>query len=190
MKKEIISNYIEKVIKSCELINHDDIEKIYDVLIKTINVGGKIYICGNGGSASTASHFQTDLNTAFSISLGIMPATCLSDNISTITAISNDYSYDDVFLHQLKYILNETDILITISGSGNSTNVVKAAKYAQNIGSTVVSMVGFDGGELKEFSDCYLHVPVDNMQISEDLHLLCCHLLSTLIRENKSTYND
>lgn len=186
MKKEIISNYIENVIQTCKIINHNEIANIYDILIEAACVGGRIYICGNGGSASTASHFQTDLNDAFSIALKLMPATCLADNISTIMAISNDYSYDDVFLHQLKYILNKKDILITISGSGNSTNVIKAAEYAKNKGNIVVSMVGFDGGELKELSDYYLHVPVDNMQISEDLHLLCCHLLSTLIREYRN----
>ena len=119
-----------------------------------------------------------------------MPAICLANNLSTITAISNDYSYDDVFLHQLKFILNEKDVLITISGSGNSTNVVKAAEYAKNKGNVVVSMVGFDGGKLKIISDYCFYAPVNNMQISEDLHLFCCHLLSTLIRECKRKQYD
>ncbi len=190
MKKDIISSYIGNVIESCRSINYDQIINIYDVLITAVSRGGKIYICGNGGSASTASHFQTDLNNAFSITLKSMPAICLADNLSTTTAISNDYSYDDVFLHQLKFILNEKDVLITISGSGNSTNVVKAAEYAKNKGNVVVSMVGFDGGRLKIISDFCFHAPVNNMQISEDLHLFCCHLLSTLIRECKRKQYD
>ena len=190
MKKEIISSYIDKVIESCKLINHDEIINIYDVLIETVNAGGKIYICGNGGSASTASHFQTDLNNAFSIVSQTMPAICLADNLSTITAISNDYSYDEVFRHQLKYTLNERDILITISGSGNSSNVVKAAEYAKSKKSSVISLVGFDGGKLKGVSDYCFHVPINNMQISEDLHLFFCHLISTLIRECKSKQDD
>ena len=190
MKKEIISNYLGNVVESYKSINQEEIISIYDVLTETVGLGGRIYICGNGGSASTASHFQTDLNNAFSITTNSMPALCLADNLSTITAISNDYSYDDVFLHQLKFILNEKDVLITISGSGNSTNVVKAAEYAKNKGNVVVSMVGFDGGKLKEISDYCFHVPVNNMQISEDLHLLYCHLLSTLIRDYKNIPND
>lgn len=190
MKNEIINNYIEDVIEGCKLINHNEIAKIYDVLVRASCEGGKIYVCGNGGSASTASHFTTDLNIAFSIVAKSMPSICLNDNISTVTAISNDYSYDEVFLHQLKYILNKKDMLIAISGSGNSANVVKAAEYAKSKGNIVVTMVGFDGGRLKEISDYSLHVPVNNMQISEDLHLLCCHLLSTLIRKYKKIQDD
>ena len=190
MKKEIISNYLDKVVESCRSLNHDEIISIYDVLIETVRVGGRIYICGNGGSASTASHLQTDLNIAFSITTNSMPALCLADNLSTITAISNDYCYDDVFFHQLKYLLNEKDVLVTISGSGNSTNVVKAAEYAQNQGNVVISMVGFDGGKLKESSDYCIQKQVNNMQITEDLHLFCCHLLSTLIRNSKNKSDD
>lgn len=185
MKNEMIINkYIETVIEACRNINRREIIDIYNILIKAIKTGGKIYICGNGGSASTASHFHTDLNNAFSISQNTMPAICFTDNVSTLTATANDYSYDDVFLYQLKYLLNETDVLIVISGSGNSDNVIKAAEYAKQKGNTVISIVGFNGGKLKALSDYSFHIPVDNMQISEDLHLLFCHLVSTMIRES------
>ena len=188
--KKAIKEYYEREISVINRLNLDEINESMNAILDAYNRKGKIYICGNGGSASTASHFQTDLNNAFSITLKSMPAICLADNLSTTTAISNDYSYDDVFLHQLKFILNEKDVLITISGSGNSTNVVKAAEYAKNKGNVVVSMVGFDGGRLKIISDFCFHAPVNNMQISEDLHLFCCHLLSTLIRECKNKQYD
>lgn len=181
----IFKGYIDTVVKSCNAIKCSDITNIYDVLVSTTDNGGNIYICGNGGSASTASHFQTDLNKAFSIVKGTMPVFCLADNVSTLTAIANDYSYDDVFVCQLKYLLKGNDVLITISGSGNSDNVIKAAEYAKRKGNTVISMVGFDGGKLKSLSDYSFHVPVNNMQISEDLHMLFAHLISTMIRESK-----
>ena len=113
-----------------------------------------------------------------------MPAICLADNISTLTAISNDYSYEDVFKYQLKYLLKEKDVLITISGSGNSNNVIKAAEYAKSRGNIVISFVGFNGGKLKAISDYSFHVSVNNMQISEDLHMLFCHLISTMIKKS------
>lgn len=181
----IFKEYIDTVVEYCNRINCHEITDIYDVLVRTDDNGGKIYICGNGGSASTASHFQTDLNKAFSIAKGTMPAVCLADNISTLTSAANDYSYDDVFIYQLKYLLKENDILIIISGSGNSVNVIKAAEYVKRKGNTVISMVGFDGGKLKSLSDYSFHVSVNNMQISEDLHMLFAHLVSTLIRESK-----
>lgn len=181
----IFKEYIGTVVESCKRINFSEITDIYDVLVKTNENGGKIYICGNGGSASTASHFQTDLNKAFSIAKGTMPAVCLADNVSTLTATANDYSYDDVFLYQLNYLLKENDVLIAISGSGNSNNVIKAAEYAKGKGNIVISMVGFDGGKLKSLSDYSFHAFVNNMQISEDLHMLFAHLVSKIIRESK-----
>lgn len=188
--KMIIKNYINAVIGSCKSISYSEIINIYDMLIKTNDIGGKIFICGNGGSASTASHFQTDLNKAFSIAKEAMPAISLVDNLSTLTATANDYLYDDVFIYQLKYLLKEKDILIGISGSGNSNNVIKAAEYAKRKGSTVISFVGFDGGKLKAISDYSLHVPINNMQVSEDLHMLFCHLVSIMIKESKGKTND
>ena len=187
--KMIVKNYIESIIDACGNIDQSEISDIYKAMIATNEAGGKIYICGNGGSASTALHFQTDLNMAFSISKNTMPAYCLTDNVSTLTAISNDFSYDDVFLHQLRFLLNESDMLIVISCSGNSVNVIKAAEYAKQKGNTVVSLVGFDGGKLKTLSDYSFHISVHNMQISEDMHLMFCHLISTMIRESHGTYN-
>ena len=181
----LINQYTADIISNCQVIDHQAIMDIYKALLNTNKAKGKIFICGNGGSASTASHFQSDLNKAFSISRGTSPVFCLNDNIAVLTSLSNDNSYDDVFLNQLKYVLNEHDTLITISGSGNSTNVVKAAEFAKRKGNTVIAFVGFDGGKLKKISDYSLHVNINNMQISEDMHLICCHLISTMIREDK-----
>ena len=186
----VIKNYIKTVIDICNHINYSEVIDIYNILVRTNDVGGKIYICGNGGSASTASHFQADLNKAFSIAKNTMPAICLADNLATLTATANDISYEDVFRYQLQYLLHKNDILIAISGSGNSNNVVRAAAYAKEKGNTVIAIVGFDGGELKTLSDYAFHVAVNHMQISEDLHLLFCHLVSIMLKESAESDHD
>ena len=182
-EQTIIEQYLQTVIKSCGLIRQDEIAAIYHVLLKAARNRGKIYLCGNGGSSSTASHFQSDLNRAFAISCQTMPAVCLTDNIAALTAVANDVSYEDVFCHQLKYQLEGRDVLVAVSASGNSANVIKAAEFAKEKGCIVIALVGFDGGRLKTISDYAFHVPVCNMQVVEDLQLLFCHLVSTLIRE-------
>ena len=179
----IIEQYLQTFSRACELIRPNEISAIYHVLRKSIQTQGRIYLCGNGGSSSTASHFQSDLNSAFAKSHNIMPAVCLTDNIASLTAVANDISYEDVFCHQLRYLLKRQDTLIAISASGNSANVIKAAEFARQNGSTVVALVGFDGGRLRALSDYTFHVPISNMQVIEDLQLMFCHLVSTLIRE-------
>lgn len=182
-EQTIIEQYLHTVIKSCGQIHQDEIAGIYHVLLKAARNKGRIFLCGNGGSSSTASHFQSDLNRAFAISCQTMPAVCLTDNIAALTAVANDVSYDDAFCHQLKCQLAAQDVLVAVSASGNSTNVVKAAQFAKEHGCIVVALVGFDGGRLKTISDYSFHVPVCNMQVVEDLQLMFCHLVSTLIRE-------
>ena len=147
-EQTIIEQYLQTVIKSCGQIHQDEIAGIYHVLLKVARNKGKIYLCGNGGSSSTASHFQSDLNRAFAISCQTMPAVCLTDNIAALTAVANDVSYEDVFCHQLKYQLEGRDALVAVSASGNSANVIKAAEFAKEKGCIVIALVGFDGGRL------------------------------------------
>ena len=179
----IIEKYLQVFLRGFGQIRQNEILAIYYVLLKTTQAQGKIYLCGNGGSSSTASHFQADLNSAFAMSHNIMPAVCLADNIASLTAVANDISYEDVFCHQLCYLLERQDTLIAISASGNSANIIKAAELARKNGVTVVALVGFDGGRLKPLSDYVFHVPINNMQVIEDIQLLFCHLISTLIRD-------
>ncbi len=178
-----ITQYFNTVSEVCKNLNEDEIVTIYKILCQIAERNGKIYLCGNGGSASTASHFQSDLNHAFSISCHKMPAVCLTDNFASLTATANDISYGDVFCHSLEFLLQENDIVVAISGSGNSENVINAAMMARAKGNKVISLVGFDGGKLKTISDYSFHVCVNNMQITEDLHLMFCHLVSSMIRE-------
>lgn len=190
ISRNFIQNYLSMVADACDNINHDDVVNIYNILVKTNGLKGKIYICGNGGSSSTAAHFQNDLNNAFSCSYKTMPAYCLTDNNATLTAIANDKSYDDIFSLQLECLLKKNDILIAISCSGNSTNVIKAAEFAKTKGNKVISLVGFDGGKLKQIADTSFHININNMQVCEDLHLVFCHLISKMVREKYTQYHD
>ena len=172
-----IKAYLKQEIEILNSLNVDDIDNFINILIDTAENGGIIYICGNGGSASTASHFMNDFNKGVgSVNQHPFKFMCLSDNVATITAIANDISYHEIYRHQLKNRLTSNDIVIGISGSGNSQNVLNAINYANLCGNTTIGLVGYDGGAMKELCDYSIHIPIDNMQIVEDIHLVLDHL--------------
>ena len=106
---------------------------------------------------------------------------CLNDNIPTILAYSNDVSYDVVFEEQLKNVLQEGDVVLAISGSGNSKNIIRAVNYAKSVNAKIIGMTGYNGGLLKKFSDIRLNANIDDMQISEDIHVIVMHMLYKLL---------
>ena len=136
------------------------------------------YIFGNGGSASTASHFVNDFNKRISEYL-TQPFRfiCLNDNIATLMAIANDISYDAIFEFQLRGKVTKKDVVIVISGSSNSKNVIIAVEMAKILGATTIGLTGYDGGKLKEIVDFSLHIPVMSMQITKDIHMIFDHLM-------------
>lgn len=151
---------------------------VMNVLEEARLSGKKIFICGNGGSAATASHFVCDFNKGVSENQEQKyNFECLSDNVPTMMAVANDMSYDEVFRFPLRNKMKAGDILIGISGSGNSKNVVNAFEYAKSIGGTVIALVGYDGGKMKKMADYCIHVDVNDMQISEDLHIMLDHMM-------------
>lgn len=163
------------VIKSLEL---NSINTVMNLLEQARIDGKRIFICGNGGSAATASHFCCDFNKGVSENQEKKyNFECLSDNIPTLMAVANDISYDDVFCFPLKNKMKREDILIGISGSGNSMNVIKAMEYAKSIGGITIAIVGYSGGKMKEIADYNIHVNINNMQISEDVHMILDHLM-------------
>jgi D-sedoheptulose 7-phosphate isomerase len=150
----------------------------------------KIFICGNGGSAATASHFCCDFNKGVSENLTHKyNFECLSDNVPTMMAIANDISYDEVFRMPLKNKMGKGDILIGISGSGNSKNVVNAIEYANEIGNTTISIVGYDGGRMKSISDYTIHVNINDMQIAEDVHMILDHMIMYVLSHTSTKDN-
>ena len=176
--KSAIKEYYEREIKIINNLNLEEINDAMNLIYKTYKNDGTIYICGNGGSASTASHFQNDFNKGISEYVEKkFRFQCINDNISTMLAISNDIGYEEVFRFQLKNKITPNDIFIGISGSGNSKNVLNAAEYAKKVGAKVIGITGYSGGKLKEISDCKMHVDIMDMQITEDLHMAFDHMM-------------
>lgn len=148
-------------------------------LVKAKFDGGKqIVTCGNGGSAYAASHYITDWNKMVSLATGRkFRGISLCDNIGMVTAFANDVSYDEIFAGQLKAILDKDDLVIAISGSGNSPNVVKAVEYANQEGADTLAVVGYDGGTLKRIATHSVWVPSFDMQLCEDVFLMFGHMV-------------
>jgi D-sedoheptulose 7-phosphate isomerase len=144
----------------------------------------QVFTCGNGGSAATASHLACDLaKGAMAPNKPPIKALCLSDNVSLLTAWANDVSYDEVFSQRMAPWVESGDVLIAISGSGNSQNVLNAVDRARAVGATTIGFTGFDGGKLKDMVDICLIVPSHSMQQIEDVHLLLCHLIATCLQK-------
>ncbi len=135
-------------------------------------------ICGNGGSALAASHYITDWNKMiYAYTNTRFNGICLSDNVGLITAYSNDLSYNEVFSEQVKNLLNEGDLLIALSGSGNSENVIKAISVANKMNINTLSICGYDGGKLKKISNNYVWIRSYDMQICEDAQTVFGHMV-------------
>jgi len=178
-----IREYLELESKVLKSLDDAEINKAMNVLMDTRANGSDVYVFGNGGSASTASHYVGDFNKGVSDALGgkMFRFHCLSDNMATMMAIANDYSYEDVFVKQLIGKLRPEDVVIGISGSGNSENVVRAIKYAKEVGATAIGVTGYSGGKVREMSDISLHADINDMQIAEDIHLVFNHLMMSVL---------
>jgi len=176
-----IQNYIALEIEILKKLDAEQINAALNLLDETRQKKGRIYICGNGGSAATASHFQNDFNKGVSEYIEVpFRFHCLNDNVATLMAIANDIGYEEVFRFQLRNNLEENDVLVAISGSGNSPNVLRAVEYAKEHGCKIIGLTGFSGGKLKELSDISLHAPVNSMQVTEDIHMIFDHLMMSI----------
>lgn len=165
------------------IIGKKELEFFFQSLMYSYNNNKKVIILGNGGSAATASHFACDLGKGSSLEgLKRFKVISLTDNLPLITAISNDLSYDEVFKYQLENILEEDDLVIGISASGNSENVVSAFEFAKSKSARTFALIGFSGGRLKDLSDKFIHVNSSNYGIVEDIHLMLEHVITQYIR--------
>lgn len=176
--KKDIKGYLELEQEIISKLDIDEINDAMNAILGCYERGGTVYTCGNGGSASTASHMVCDFGKGACENVDRkFKFICLNDNVATIMAIANDDSYENVFLNQLKGRITKNDLLLAISGSGNSHNVLKAADYAKEVGAKIIGVTGYDGGKLKKTADFHLDAPVNDMQISEDVHLIFNHLM-------------
>jgi len=171
-------NYFRKLKEALDKVDIDSINQVVDILMKCRDNKGTMYIFGNGGSAANASHIAGDFLKGISFGMEKRFKThCLNDNIAGTTAITNDLSYDEIFIEQLKTYLSPGDVVIGISGSGNSENVIKAVKWARDSGATTIALVGFKGGRLHQIAEYVIHAPVDDMEITEDIHTVVFHAI-------------
>ncbi|HLC77429.1 MAG TPA: SIS domain-containing protein [archaeon] len=166
-----------------EKIDLKSIEAVADAIVKCYKDGGKLMIFGNGGSAADAMHFAAEFEGQLSsIDKGRRPLSALVPfNISALTAISNDYSYDNSFERFVRANASKGDIVIGISTSGNSRNVIEGVKAAKEIGATVVGFTGNNGGMLKELADILFNVPVSNVSIIQEGHIIAYHRVCALV---------
>ena len=191
--KDFIQNYFTEVRKVTETISVTDVDRTIELLFNAWENGNQVFICGNGGSASTATHFACDLakTTAVPGKRGFN-AECLNDNIPLVLAIINDEGFDNLFYEQLKTKFREGDTLICISvhgGAGRdraglwSQNLLKAMKYVQENGGKTIGLSGFDGGLMKEIADVCIVVPVNSTPQVESFHLALEHLICGCLRQ-------
>lgn len=177
--------YKSSIRKALDVFEFD--KEILNILKNTVKNNQKIFIAGNGGSAALANHYVCDFskgaNKDWANNFKRYQAICLSSNISYMTAISNDEQYEDVFKHQLINLASPNDVLILISSSGNSPNIIKAAQYAKESGLIIIGVTGFNGGKLKEIADHSAHLNVDSFEVTEDLHSIFGHFLASYLRE-------
>ena len=194
-----LQNYRDREIEVFKKLNLEDVNTVMNVLEEARLSEKHIFICGNGGSAATASHYAGDFNKGVNLALSgidghclnggpsaetimtkdipLYNFECLSDNIPTMMAEANDEAYAEVFRFPLSIKMKAGDIIIGISGSGNSANVINAFDFAKKKGGKTIAIVGYSGGKMKEMADYTIHVAVDDMQIAEDLHMVLDHMM-------------
>jgi D-sedoheptulose 7-phosphate isomerase len=182
----MIGAFLEETIGLLRRLDPQAIEQAMRILLECYAQGGRVYTLGNGGSASTAQHFACDL-AKYVIPPGQRPfdARCLTDNVSLYTAWANDAERADVFVNLLRGLLSNRDVVLAVSvhgGKGFSADLVRAVRYANEVGARTIALTGFDGGLLHREAACSIFVPVDSTPQTEAIHLVIEHLLMHLIK--------
>lgn len=179
-----IDEYFKILKGTIDRVSREDLSIFMNLILDTLERNATIYIMGNGGSAATASHFAADFNKGLSYHKARrFRMICLNDNIPTLTAYANDVGYENIFIEQLRNFLESDDLVIAISGSGNSPNVIKAVEFANKKGAITVGLTGYDGGKLKKVARYGVNVPIDDMQITEDMHMVFDHLMYSVLQK-------
>lgn len=191
-----IQQYFQELKKSIDGLDHQKIQKIINAVFDTYKNEKQIFIIGNGGSSATASHFACDLGKGtlkniYRANEKRFRVISLTDNVATLAAYGNDLSFDDIFVQQLKNLLNEGDLVIGISGSGNSSNVVNAILYAKERGAKTIGLLGFQkGGKLANIVDYEIIVADNHYGRIEDIHLMLCHIIADAVFLLKNQQNN
>ena len=173
-------SYLKEIIDKVDL---SEIKIFVELLLSARKSGATIFFIGNGGSAATASHFANDL--AFGTHEHEKPfkAISITDNVSVLTALGNDYGYGEIFVRQLKVYAKKGDVVVGISASGNSQNLISAFNYAKSSGIKTMALTAFDGGRMKVIADNCIHIPTEDKEYgpAEDVHMILDHLISSYL---------
>jgi len=176
--------YCDHLYQLLQSLDYDAVAGVVDCFLNARQDGNKIFFAGNGGSAATSSHFAQDLaEVGRKVGLRGFKTLSLTDNVSAISAIGNDYGYEEIFTKQMAELFCRGDVLVSISASGNSPNVVKATKYAKELGGKTIALVGFDGGQMKSLCDHVIHVksPAKEYGPVEDIHMVIDHMITSYL---------
>lgn len=182
---EEFNNYFDKITLSLYYVDQNELYNVFNVLKNAINRKSQIFVCGNGGSAAIASHFATDFFKGIRYSTEVAPKVIsLCENYPLISAISNDIGFEDIFEYQLTSLMKKDDILVAISSSGNSQNIINAIKYANKIG-TSIAITGFDKSNNSAlfFANHGLFIDSTNYGVVEDVSQIIMHILSQTLRK-------
>jgi len=187
------SEYCSYLNETLIKVDQTEIDNFLNLIIKSYKADRMIFVIGNGGSAANASHFAQDLakGTRYNLNqVKRIKALSLTDSLSFISALGNDDGFDTIFEQQLRTYANKGDVLVAISGSGNSPNIIKAVEWANNFGITTVGISGFNGGKLKQMVDYSLHIPLDDMCTSESVHSVVLHYIVIKLQKILKKYKD
>lgn len=179
-------DYKTKLFAALDSVDLGSVHQAIETLRQARDSNRHIFVCGNGGSAATASHFVTDMVKGASFNRDArFRIMALTDSLSTITAYSNDVGYDCIFAEQLKNFAQRGDVLMAISGSGNSPNVLSAVHYANSLGCETIALTGRDGGKLGQMAKLQIRVGEPHMGRIEDGHMIVCHMICYYFMENE-----
>ena len=178
------SDYSKRLADTLDEVNWTSVLRLSKELLATKIRGSRVFLCGNGGSAANANHIANDLVYAVTEHTGSgFDAVSLAANSAVLTCLANDVGYENVFSEQLAVSGRENDLLLVLSGSGNSENILNALTMAKKLKMRTAGILGFDGGKCKKITDCAVHVDVNDMQISEDIQLVVGHMIMKWLKK-------
>jgi D-sedoheptulose 7-phosphate isomerase len=177
------ASYLEHLQKVLQRIDTAEVGRFIRTLMESRESGNTVFFIGNGGSAATASHFANDLSIGTNDYDRPFRVMSLTDNLAVITAIANDFGYEEIFVRQLRVLAKKGDVVVAISASGNSPNLLKAFEYARSAGVKTVAITAFDGGKMKTMADESLHIPTEPKEYgpAEDAHMVIDHLVGAYL---------
>jgi len=186
----IIEQYTQDLKQGLDSLSHDTINQLVGALFDLWLTRKRLFICGNGGSAGNAIHIANDFTYGINPHGLALDVEALPANSAVMTCLANDIGYQNVFSHQLKVKAQAGDILIVLSGSGNSDNIVNAIKQAKSMGVKTFAIVGYNGGQAKLLADSVIHVALDDMQIAEDIQVIVGHMVMKALYKAIADYQN